>query len=373
MGALFDNLVCGIRILDDIQGVEACVRVRFLGVLDELVEKSLDAGVLKHLIQAWSDELVDLLLGKLLTLLDATVDGVGDQLSLFFGNLLLLRDLTIKDINDLLTTFEALLVVRLAESGENLLDRVLVHATTSQDSTESVTDTEIGKLNARLLFWAVLAVPLTFDLEPDSASLVAAAIIAELNPADVILLVRLVALKVLTGAFAHLFDLNYTVSAVLLPPLIEVPRVVLHTGGLTSAWVRAVRQNAEVTELAVLDLALGWALVIHQGTEPVVTTHSGTILLPLFHLFLGVVFLVPVHAVPLFVHVVFHVMGLLFIVLGPVLLSPGANLNVLKAFGHLKVAHIICFPLPFFDPFLLGVLVPLLLVPGAGCVAPVSW
>jgi hypothetical protein len=201
--------------------------------------------------------------------LGSTSHSLRDKLSLLSWHSFLSWDSTVDGVDDFLTASFASFIVGVTESVEKFLDSVLVLLSSAHDSTNSITDTELGQIEKGLLLEAVLTVPLTFDLVPDRAAVVSATIVADFLPACLILLVRLVALKIFADLLANLFHADNTVGAVLRFPIVPVESNVLGAAGLTSAWVCAVSEHTQLTVLAVLDFALWSAWVVHKVAEPV--------------------------------------------------------------------------------------------------------
>jgi len=263
-----------------------------VGVLGELLEDLLEVGVAEHGVKRRRDVGIDERISGLGTLRDSPIHIVGDHLSLLSRNGLLLRNLAVQSVNELLATVEALLIIRWAEGGKDLLDSVLVHAASPNHISEHFTHVDLWQKG--LLLWAELTVPLTLDLVPDRAVVVATSVVTDLNPADVIKLVRLVTLIVLTEGLALLLNSNGTIDAIVVLPLgVPVEEHRLLAGLVPRAWVSAPSLNAELTILALVDLALRSTRIVDDVTEPV-TTIGCPVLIPLLELLI-----VPV----LFIHV----------------------------------------------------------------------
>jgi len=99
---------------------------------------------------------------------------------------LLWNNLTIKDINDLFASVEAFLVTWWAEGLEGILNSVLVLETSFTDSAGQILDAHVWQEVHRLFSVTVFAEPFVVNLPPLGAVSEITAIIAFLNPADVI-------------------------------------------------------------------------------------------------------------------------------------------------------------------------------------------
>lgn len=150
-----------------------------------------------------------------------------------------------------------------------MFNSALVHLTSPHDGEHSVTETELWQIKHHFFLWAVLSVPLAFELVPERAVVETATIVADFHPADIITTVVLTAVDVLTIDFASLVEHNSSISAVSSLIVLEIESDGLFAPSFVGAWVGKPLNDAHLALAAIADLLSWRARVVDNIAEPV--------------------------------------------------------------------------------------------------------
>jgi len=139
-------------------------------------------------------------------------------------------------------------------------------------TADNISDTEIWEFNPLfcLVIGTVLTEPFLVDLVPERAVVETTPIFADLNPADVILIMFLTTFLVETFNFTFLLSINNSLSAVELFPVVQGPGNILLASSSVCARINLIGQGANLTKLASVVFVLRLAWWVHKLTKPVI-------------------------------------------------------------------------------------------------------